>query len=123
MLALRSTGAEPTLNTVETEAIEQGLRARLATIQERLAKLSQAPERGADLAFGKRIGDGTTEAVSRLTDVGVGESLEVSEGKILRALAKLEDGTYGRCDVCGEPINPRRLEALPESTICIDHAR
>jgi DnaK suppressor protein len=108
---------------METEAVEQGLRERLAAIQAQLSKLSQAPERGADLAFGKRIGDGTTEAVSRLTDVGVGENLEVSEEKILRALAKLDDGTYGRCDVCGQPINPKRLAALPESTVCIDHAR
>ena len=108
---------------METDAVERGLRERLAAIQAQLARLSKAPERGADLAFGKRIGDGTTEAVSRLTDVGVGENLEVSEGKILRALAKLEEGSYGRCDVCGEPINPKRLEALPESTVCIDHAR
>jgi DnaK suppressor protein len=108
---------------VETTAIEQTLRERLAAIQARLAKLSETPERGADLAFGKRIGDGTIEAVSRLTDVGVGENLEVSEEKILRALAKLEDGTYGCCDVCGKSINPKRLAALPESTVCIDHAR
>jgi DnaK suppressor protein len=108
---------------VEVETIERGLRERLAAIREQLATLSKAPERGADLAFGKRIGDGTTEAVSRLTDVGVGENLEVSEEKILRALAKLEEGSYGRCDVCGEPINPKRLAALPESTVCIDHAR
>ena len=104
-------------------ATEELLRARLAGVQARLGRLSEPPERGADLAFGKRIGDGTTEAVSRLTDVGVGQNLELTEAKLLRALAKIAEGTYGLCDVCGEPIDPRRLAALPESSGCIAHAR
>jgi DnaK suppressor protein len=104
-------------------AIENELRDRLAAIKRRLAKLSETPERGADLAFGKRIGDGTIEAVSRLTDVGVGSNLELTEARIERALAKVAEGTYGLCDVCGEPIGPKRLAAMPESTVCIDHAR
>ena len=60
--------------TVDLDATEQELRKRLAEVQARLAKLSARPERGANLSFGKRIGDGTIEAVSRLTDVGVGET-------------------------------------------------
>lgn len=104
-------------------ATEQQLRERLADVRGRLAKLSAKPERGANLSFGKRIGDGTIEAVSRLTDVGVGGNLEVTEGRIEHALAKIEAGTYGCCDVCGKPINPKRLAAMPESTVCIEHAR
>ena len=101
---------------------EQELRRRLKDVQAKLAKLSQRPERGANLAFGKRIGDGTVEAVSRLTDVGVGGNLELAEAQIERALAKIADGTYGCCDICGQAINPKRLAALPESTRCIEHA-
>jgi RNA polymerase-binding transcription factor DksA len=36
-----------------------------------------------------------------------------------RAEAKLGDGTYGRCEACGEPIPPARLRALPEATHCV----
>ena len=104
-------------------AAEQQLRARLAEVQAKLARLSARPERGANLSFGKRIGDGTVEAVSRLTDVGVGQSLEVTEERIQRALGKIAEGTYGCCDVCGGEINPKRMAAMPESTRCIDHAR
>ena len=39
-----------------------------------------------------------------------------------RALAKLDDGTYGICETCGEPIPPARLEAMPAARFCIDHA-
>jgi DnaK suppressor protein len=104
------------------DLIERELRERHADFQERLVALSKPPERGADLGFGKRVGDGTTEAVARLTDVGVGESLELSDKRVQRALAKLEDGTYGVCDQCGKPIAQGRLEARPDSVLCIDCA-
>ena len=102
---------------------EQVLRERLAEVQARLAELAKAPEPGSGIGFGKRIGDGTSEAISRRNDIGVGNSLLVTEEKLKRALAKLEEGSYGRCDRCGRPIAPGRLEAAPESSVCIDCAR
>jgi DnaK suppressor protein len=102
---------------------EQLLRERLAELQARLAELAKAPEPGAGIGFGKRIGDGTSEAISRRNDIGVGNSLLVTEEKLERALTKLDEGSYGRCDSCGGPIAPRRLEVAPESALCIDCAR
>jgi DnaK suppressor protein len=104
-------------------AVERELRARDAALRERLAALARPPERGAELGFGKRIGDGTTEAVSRLNDVAVGSSLEASEARITRALAKLAEGSYGLCDGCGNAIAAARLRAAPESVLCIECAR
>jgi len=103
--------------------IQQLLRARLDEVQARLAELAKPPEAGTGIGFGKRIGDGTNEAITRRNEIGVGKSLEVTEEKLERALAKLEDGSYGRCDRCGGPIAPARLEAVPESVLCIDCAR
>lgn len=108
---------------LDLEAVERDLRDRHQALRERLATLARAPERGAELGFGKRIGDGTTEAVSRLTDVGVGGSLEITEARIARALEKLAEGSYGVCDGCGAPIAPARLRAAPESVLCIACAR
>ena len=102
---------------------EQLLRARLDEIRARIAEFAKAPEAGSGIGFGKRIGDGTNEAISRRNDIGVGNSLLVTEEKLERALAKLEEGSYGRCDSCGGPIAPGRLEAAPESSLCIDCAR
>jgi DnaK suppressor protein len=39
------------------------------------------------------------------------------------ALARIEEGTYGICLRCGEPIGQERLEALPWATLCIDDKR
>jgi DnaK suppressor protein len=110
--------AEPDL-----DAIGRALRARQEELRARIAELAKTPERGALLGFGKRIGDGTTEAISRRTDIGVGRSLEASEARVTRALEKLDQGTYGVCDRCGRPIAPARMAASPDSVRCIDCAR
>jgi len=39
--------------------------------------------------------------------------------KINKALAKIEDGSFGTCEECGEEISIKRLEARPETTLCI----
>jgi DnaK suppressor protein len=108
---------------MESADIERVLRERLQEIQARIAALAKTPEPGSGIGFGKRVGDGTTEAISRRNDIGIGTSLEVSEQRLLRALAKVEDGSYGICDSCGKPIAPARLEVAPESVLCIDCAR
>ena len=108
---------------IENTDTERLLRDRLEEVQGRIAELAKPPEPGSGIGFGKRIGDGTSEAISRRNDIGVGNSLLVTEEKLTRALAKLEEGSYGRCDSCGGPIAPGRLEVAPESALCIDCAR
>jgi DnaK suppressor protein len=104
----------------------EAVRAELVQLRdrhrERLAQLAKRPELGAAQGFGKRIGDGTTEAVSRLTDIGVGDSLEHALARTERALAKLDEGTYGLCDRCGKPISEGRMRALPDGALCLECA-
>jgi DnaK suppressor protein len=107
---------------VDLDAIRLELLERRDATRARVANLARRPERGEAQGFGKRIGDGTVEAISRLTDIGVGASLEVTLERTERALAKLDAGTYGRCDACGGPIAPKRLAAMPDAVLCVDCA-
>jgi DnaK suppressor protein len=107
---------------LDLDAIREELDARRDRDRERLATLAKRPERGSAVGFGKRIGDGTSEAVSRLTDIGVGDSLERGLGRTERALAKLDEGTYGVCDACGRPIAHGRLKAMPDGVLCLECA-
>jgi DnaK suppressor protein len=107
----------------DLETTEHALRERLRELDERLAALAKAPERGSSVSFGKRVGDGTTEAIGRLTEVGVGESLESTRDRVAAALDRIAQGSYGTCESCGRPIDPRRLAAAPESVHCIECAR
>ena len=103
----------------DLDAIRRELEERRDQTRDRIAVLAARPERGSAVGFGKRIGDGTIEAVSRLTDIGVGGSLEHTLARTERALAKLDEGTHGTCDACGAPIAPARLQAMPDSVLCL----
>ena len=54
---------------------------------------------------------------------GTRNSLKLSLSEVLLALEKLDSGTYGKCEKCGEPIEPARLEAQPTARYCIQHAK
>ncbi len=100
-------------------AVRELLEQRRVEMQARVSGLAERPELGSAQGFGKRIGDGTTEAISRLTEIGVGRTLESGLERVERALAKLDEGSYGICDACGAAIAPARLAALPESVLCV----
>ena len=106
-------------DALDLESVRAELETRRDSTRAQIAALARRPELGSAQGFGKRIGDGTVEAISRLTEIGVGESLEASLLRTERALAKLDDGSYGRCDSCDEPIAAARLKARTDSTLCI----
>lgn len=95
------------------------LAAKRTELEEELAELTrELPDTGG-IGFGKRVGDATSVAVERMAQVAAHERLQAMLADVQRAEAKLADGTYGRCDVCGEPISAERLEALPWAGQCI----
>lgn len=88
-----------------------------------LAQLTAAPrDPMAAVSFGKRVGEGTSQAVERITQVDAARTLDAKLTDVERALGKLDEGTYGSCDVCGEPIAAERLEAIPWAVRCVNDA-
>lgn len=70
--------------------------------------------------------DGFADTSQVTAERGEIEALSGSLTETLRdledALAKLDAGTYGVCETCGEPIGDARLEAMPAARFCIKHA-
>jgi DnaK suppressor protein len=95
------------------------LAGREAELENQLAELTRPPEEIGSISFGKRIGEGTSMAVDRLTAVSTQENLLAMLDDVKRARRRVADGSYGTCEVCGEPIPPARLEARPWSTRCV----
>lgn len=90
-----------------------------------MAELDQLTEPAPDaggISFGKRVGDGTSIAVERITQVAAHDGLQQMLAEIDRAIAKVDAGTYGLCDECGQAIAPARLEARVWSTHCVECA-
>ncbi len=69
------------------------------------------------------MGDIASNTYDRELDSTLEESEEAHLGRIDAALERIEEGTYGICENCGEPINMERLEAMPWVTLCIDCKR
>jgi DnaK suppressor protein len=112
----------PTDDVGGTAELEQRLRQRRGELAGELARLTAPPDEAAVVAFGKRIGDGTTEAVERISTTLTARSIQTSLREVDRALEKVHAGTFGTCDVCGDPIPIERLEARPFTSRCVQHA-
>jgi DnaK suppressor protein len=71
----------------------------------------------------KDLGDQATTAYTRefLFELGNGDRRLLKE--VVTALQKLDEGTFGACERCGETITERRLEALPFARYCISCQR
>ncbi len=72
-------------------------------------------------ADGQHPGDVGTDVFERERDLGLLEDTERELHDIEDALRRLDDGTYGKCDVCGRPIPDERLEALPTARYDAEH--
>jgi len=71
----------------------------------------------------KDLGDQANNAYNRefLFELGNGDRRLLKE--VVSALRKIEDGSFGTCERCGEPIAEKRLEALPFARYCINCQR
>lgn len=83
------------------------------------AKLAELGAGGDRPRFDPNFADSSQVTAERGELEALVQSLTDALEEVERALAKLRDGTYGRCERCGEPIAPARLEAMPASRYCI----
>ena len=100
--------------------------ATLASERDRL--VHQLAELGADesgdltgeMDFGDAFADAGAATAERTETLGIIDNLKHQLDDVKRALAKIEDDSYGACDKCGNEIGDARLEFRPESIYCVD---
>jgi RNA polymerase-binding protein DksA len=103
------------------------LRSHLENEKERLseeleqlkASANSQDERREGSPFGKREEE-ATEALELEKRLVLEKRVKEQLADVEHALHKFEEGTYGFCDNCGKPIDPARLEALPQANWCMD---
>jgi len=103
------------------------LRSRLESEQRRLNKeLEQSiasarptEERREGSPFGKREEE-ATESLELEKRLALEKRIREQLAEVEHALQKFQEGTYGLCDSCGQPIDPARLEALPQASLCLN---
>jgi RNA polymerase-binding transcription factor DksA len=97
--------------TTERENLEQ----ELARAEEELALVQQKLEEKGD--FG--LGQGASTVYEWEMNLALRESAEAKIQSIKLAIERLNQGSYGICEVCGQLIDPDRLEILPHTRLCV----
>lgn len=88
---------------------EQGQSGLGVSMKDSISELSTYDNHPADLG---------TEVFERSKDFALRENAMLTISAIDKALEKINDGTYGACEVCGRDIDLERLEAVPSTTKC-----
>jgi RNA polymerase-binding protein DksA len=97
------------------EDIAKALQARLSELRTRLAKIDRSLHK--PLAPDSEDRAIELENQEALEIIGETETTEIHQ--IEAALKRISEGTYGACIKCGEPIDPKRLRALPTAAMCM----
>ena len=90
----------------------------LDELEQLQASAYPADERREGSPFGKREEE-ATESFELEKRLALEQRTRDQLSYVEHALQKFEEGTYGMCDVCGQPIDPARLEALPQASLCL----
>jgi DnaK suppressor protein len=113
---------EADMTAVKFKKQREQLEIELKRLNDELTQLqtsaSSSDERREGSPFGKREEEATEtlELEKRLT---LENRIRQEIAAVEHALEKIEKGTYGLCDNCGQPITPERLEALPQASLCV----
>jgi DnaK suppressor protein len=103
----------------QLEQLRDDLRAELTDLQHESANVDQNEGYGVK----NHPAEDATELFLRQRNLAVSGDLQQELQDVEHALERIDAGTYGKCEVCGEPINIERLEARPAATLCIRHQR
>lgn len=111
----------------ETDVNREDLMARvgdeLGSEQEQLvSQLAELGATGISPGFDEGFADSAQVAAEQGESRVLASQLREQLDDVEAAIARLAEGTYGLCETCGEPIAADRLEAMPATRWCIQHA-
>ena len=103
--------------TINLEQIKQRLEAKRAELQENIASLTEAHPRPIDALEASEGPQDFEDTAVDFLETQQEQAVLVNQQALLteveRALERIEQGTYGKCVNCGQPIPEKRLEAIP----------
>ncbi|HET6748590.1 MAG TPA: TraR/DksA C4-type zinc finger protein [Actinomycetes bacterium] len=112
----------------DLQAYRKRLEAELAELTTQRDDLEEATgvslaEASGEVGFDEEFPDAGSYTFERERDLSLVDNVKDLIHKVEHALARIDDGSYGRCEVCGKPIEAERLDALPYTTLCLADAR
>jgi DnaK suppressor protein len=109
-----------TMDQSKLEEFKAALERERENVERQLAEHGAAVGRaGVVVSVDEGFADSAQATTERSELVSLVEQLQSSHGEVLAALERIEQGTYGKCESCGETIPIERLEALPTARLCV----
>jgi RNA polymerase-binding transcription factor DksA len=126
--APRQRGHRSIVTKRDQQAYRKRLEAELAELQRQRDDLEEATnasmaEAAGEVGFDEEHADAGSYTFERERDLSLVGNVKDLIEKVKHALARIDDGSYGRCEACGKPIEADRLDALPYATLCLADAR
>jgi len=110
------------MTDVQRSDLRAQLEAERTDLLSQLAELGVGADAGDALTYDANFADSSQVTAEKGETEALAATLQEALDAVDAAIARMEDGTYGRCDRCQEPIAPARLEAMPSATRCMEHA-
>ena len=110
-------------------SIRAGLVAEKAELLQRQTELDQESFDGSqsemtgEVGLGEDYADAATATFDRERDLSIRNNIQDLMDQIDRAVERIDGGTYGACERCGQPIEAARLKALHHAVLCLDCKR
>ncbi len=101
----------------EYETVREHLLEMLEELDERLSKITDDVKH-VDTPVEKDFAEQATQVENDQVLDFLGNAARDEMSQIKQAIASIDTGSYGICQVCGEPIKKERLQALPFTTLC-----
>ena len=116
---------------MDTDKAQGRLKAEQQRLEELRRKLDETrvraqPDqelRGELSSYDQHPADAGSETFEREKVLAQIEQVEAQLADVGRAFRRLDEGTYGTCEVCGQAIPDERLEERPATRLCVDHQR
>jgi RNA polymerase-binding protein DksA len=90
----------------------------LKEIEEAAFNVSQS-EMSGEVGYDEDYADAGSFTFEREKDLSIANNIQDLLAKITRSVEKIDEGTYGICESCGQPIEPARLKVLPHALLCV----
>ena len=99
----------------DQQALRKELESQLSNLQSRLQKIAGHIQKPKSADFEEQATDSENDEVLDALDVATRDRIVGLQA----ALARMDSGTYGKCEGCRRAITPARLEAIPWATLCV----
>lgn len=101
------------------QAIQKKLDAEKTRLKKQLATLFAEDPLSGDMTEAHESGEDATRTAAHDRNLALRREVEMMLAGVIDATKRVKEGTYGKCDVCHDAIEPARLKLMPTASLCM----